>query len=450
MVPKRSPWVQMSSAQPRTSRSVSAGRASVVRSRSWGSAVPAGPGKRASRTEPPDQIERSARPRQSAAPPPRWRRHRGGTAQAPTWTAPAHGSAPSTLCLCRRAAPGPPSARSQWLSQPWSARWEPAPPAAAEQARAGGRAPRPDLPDPVGDGRPALVQPRRRRVPQPRARPAACRSTSPSTGAHRRLRPAAGDLGHARRHPAAARDRHPRHRGCRRPRGGHLRDGGAQRRAPASPPPGTASARPERSSTFDAGLPTRSTTTVQGVYPVSVALVRQGSSTPVARFTTFLTYQQPNAVSATGGPLRVGVVVPVTASGLTTMADALTDHHDVADHARREPAGRQRSRRHPRPRRQRALGQLAALERRRDDRPALRAHQPRRAHRGRALRRNRRAAQPRRRHPARAPASSPTAAPGWTRARRSPRATPPTWPRACSWPAPPRRWSATTTWPRPG
>jgi hypothetical protein len=69
----------------------------------------------------------------------------------------------------------------------------------------------------------------------------------------------------------------------------------------------------------------------QGVYPVSVALVRQGSSTPVARFTTFLTYQQPNAESTTGGPLRVSVVVPVTASGLTTTADALSDtqNHDV-------------------------------------------------------------------------------------------------------------------------
>ncbi|HEY5384434.1 MAG TPA: DUF6049 family protein [Acidimicrobiales bacterium] len=64
----------------------------------------------------------------------------------------------------------------------------------------------------------------------------------------------------------------------------------------------------------------------QGVYPVSVALVRQGSSTPVARFTTFLTYQQPNAESTTGGPLRVAVVLPVTVGGLTTVADALTDH----------------------------------------------------------------------------------------------------------------------------
>ena len=51
------------------------------------------------------------------------------------------------------------------------------------------------------------------------------------------------------------------------------------------------------------------------VYPVSVALVRQGSSSPLARFTTFLTYQEPTAVSATGWPLRVGVVVPFTAAG---------------------------------------------------------------------------------------------------------------------------------------
>ena len=65
------------------------------------------------------------------------------------------------------------------------------------------------------------------------------------------------------------------------------------------------------------------------VYPVSVALVRQGASSPLARFTTFLTYQEPSAVSATGGPLRVGVVLPVSAGGVTTMADALTDHRDV-------------------------------------------------------------------------------------------------------------------------
>ena len=67
-----------------------------------------------------------------------------------------------------------------------------------------------------------------------------------------------------------------------------------------------------------------------GVYPVSAALVRQGSSTPLARFTTFLTYQQPSAVSATGGALRVAVVVPVSAGGVATMAGALTKRSDVA------------------------------------------------------------------------------------------------------------------------
>jgi hypothetical protein len=67
-----------------------------------------------------------------------------------------------------------------------------------------------------------------------------------------------------------------------------------------------------------------------GVYPVSVALVRQGSSTSLARFTTFLTYQQPSAVSPTGGALRVAVVLPVSAGGVTTMAGELTKRPDVA------------------------------------------------------------------------------------------------------------------------
>jgi hypothetical protein len=67
------------------------------------------------------------------------------------------------------------------------------------------------------------------------------------------------------------------------------------------------------------------------VYPVSVALERQGDSTPVARFTTFLTYQEPPA-NGEGGPLalRVGVVVPVGYNGLAATAAALTAHHDVA------------------------------------------------------------------------------------------------------------------------
>ncbi len=79
------------------------------------------------------------------------------------------------------------------------------------------------------------------------------------------------------------------------------------------------------------------------VYPVSVALERQGDSTPVARFTTFLTYQEPPA-SGEGGPLplRVGVIVPVGFDGLAATAEALTDHHDVATTLAVSPTGVER------------------------------------------------------------------------------------------------------------
>jgi hypothetical protein len=46
-----------------------------------------------------------------------------------------------------------------------------------------------------------------------------------------------------------------------------------------------------------------------GVYPVSVALFRHGSSSALSRFTTFLAYQEP--IGAGNGPLRVGVIMPV-------------------------------------------------------------------------------------------------------------------------------------------
>ncbi|MGA2305194.1 MAG: DUF6049 family protein [Acidimicrobiales bacterium] len=51
-----------------------------------------------------------------------------------------------------------------------------------------------------------------------------------------------------------------------------------------------------------------------GVYPVSVALYRQGTDAPLARFTTFLTYQEPgiSASDGAGGPLRVALVMPVS------------------------------------------------------------------------------------------------------------------------------------------
>jgi hypothetical protein len=72
---------------------------------------------------------------------------------------------------------------------------------------------------------------------------------------------------------------------------------------------------------------TLSLDTCGGVYPVSVALVRQGST--VDRFTTFLTYQQPTA-EGDGGPLRVATVLPVGSGTVASMASVLTVHRAVA------------------------------------------------------------------------------------------------------------------------
>jgi hypothetical protein len=82
------------------------------------------------------------------------------------------------------------------------------------------------------------------------------------------------------------------------------------------------------------------------IYPVSVALLRQGSDTPLARFTTFLTYQEPglsSSISSTGGKLRVGLVMPVKAAASPSLSapsrqalnqaarevDALSTHFNV-------------------------------------------------------------------------------------------------------------------------
>ena len=67
------------------------------------------------------------------------------------------------------------------------------------------------------------------------------------------------------------------------------------------------------------------------VYPVSVALVRNSDSSTLARFTTFLTYQEPTAVGH-GGPLQVGLVLPASGgeAGVSATASALADHRDVA------------------------------------------------------------------------------------------------------------------------
>ena len=66
------------------------------------------------------------------------------------------------------------------------------------------------------------------------------------------------------------------------------------------------------------------------VYPVSVALFRSGSNTPLQRFTTFLTYVEPNVESSTGGALRVSLVVPVSGTGGVVVAAALAAHRSVA------------------------------------------------------------------------------------------------------------------------
>ena len=58
------------------------------------------------------------------------------------------------------------------------------------------------------------------------------------------------------------------------------------------------------------------------VYPVAVALFRQGSSTPLGHFTTFLTYQEPTAVGGDGA-LRVALVLPVAGGSTETMANTL-------------------------------------------------------------------------------------------------------------------------------
>jgi Family of unknown function (DUF6049) len=80
------------------------------------------------------------------------------------------------------------------------------------------------------------------------------------------------------------------------------------------------------------------TGTCGDVYPVSVALFRQGSTTPVSRFTTFLTYQEPGAIGE-GGPLQVGVVLPVAAPAAPAVAAALTAHRDVAATLAIDPSG---------------------------------------------------------------------------------------------------------------
>jgi hypothetical protein len=64
------------------------------------------------------------------------------------------------------------------------------------------------------------------------------------------------------------------------------------------------------------------------VYPVSVALLRKGSTSPVARFTTFLTYQE-SVSTGVGGALRVGLIAPVRGGTAGLMAATLSAHRDI-------------------------------------------------------------------------------------------------------------------------
>ncbi len=100
------------------------------------------------------------------------------------------------------------------------------------------------------------------------------------------------------------------------------------------------------------------------IYPVSVALERNGDSTPVARFTTFLTYQEPGikASDGPGGPLLVGVIVPITPAGIVSEADALTQQHDVSATLAVSPAAVDRVETQRPKDGVRALSELAALD----------------------------------------------------------------------------------------
>jgi hypothetical protein len=82
------------------------------------------------------------------------------------------------------------------------------------------------------------------------------------------------------------------------------------------------------------------------VYPVGIALYRQNSTTPLARLTTFLTYQEAGAPGSIGhgGPLNVGLVLPAsTTDDMRTLATALNDHPGIPITLDVNPAGVQKS-----------------------------------------------------------------------------------------------------------
>jgi hypothetical protein len=113
---------------------------------------------------------------------------------------------------------------------------------------------------------------------------------------------------------------------------------------PPAPAPGTIGACPAGAPTVTLGC-TPNAGECGDVYPVSVALYRKGSGTPLTRFTTFLTYQESGAPGSvgSGGPLRVAFIVPFSTPAASTLsapsepvlrrveqlAGTLTSHHGV-------------------------------------------------------------------------------------------------------------------------
>jgi hypothetical protein len=107
------------------------------------------------------------------------------------------------------------------------------------------------------------------------------------------------------------------------------------------------------------------TGTCGDVYPVAIALYRQGSTTPVARLTTFLTYQEAGAPGSIGdgGPLNVGLVLPDSTTASTkTLAAALSDEPVVPTTLDVNPAGIESSETANPKAASRALAQLASLD----------------------------------------------------------------------------------------
>jgi hypothetical protein len=95
--------------------------------------------------------------------------------------------------------------------------------------------------------------------------------------------------------------------------------------------PGTAGACPANGPSVVLGC-TPDTGTCGDVYPVSVALFRQGDGSALERFTTFMTYQEPGAPGSIGpgGPLDVAWIAPVNGGqNGEVVADALAAHRDV-------------------------------------------------------------------------------------------------------------------------